>query len=85
MTYSIIQKSQLEGAHRLDAEYYQPEYLDLVENLNNLGAVPIREIAKNPKRKFKPQKGEVFQYIEISEVNLSIGLPRKKEMLKNKN
>ncbi|NQU77715.1 restriction endonuclease subunit S [Candidatus Falkowbacteria bacterium] len=26
ITYSIIQKSQLEGAHRLDAEYYQPEY-----------------------------------------------------------
>ncbi len=23
MLYSIIQKSQLEGAHRLDAEYYQ--------------------------------------------------------------
>lgn len=26
MTFSIIQKSQLEGANRLDAEYYQPEY-----------------------------------------------------------
>ncbi len=26
IAYSIIQKSQLEGAHRLDAEYYQPEY-----------------------------------------------------------
>ena len=26
ITYSIIQKSQLEGAHRIDAEYYQPEY-----------------------------------------------------------
>jgi len=26
MQYSIIQKSQLEGALRLDAEYYQPEY-----------------------------------------------------------
>jgi len=26
ITYSIIQKSQLEGALRLDAEYYQPEY-----------------------------------------------------------
>ena len=25
-TYSIIHKSQLEGAVRLDAEYYQPEY-----------------------------------------------------------
>ncbi len=28
MTFSIIQKSQLEGAKRLDAEYYQPEYLE---------------------------------------------------------
>lgn len=28
-TCSIIQKSQLEGALRLDAEYYQPEYLDI--------------------------------------------------------
>ncbi len=26
MTYSIIKKSQLESAKRLDAEYYQPEY-----------------------------------------------------------
>lgn len=24
--FSIIQKSQLEGALRLDVEYYQPEY-----------------------------------------------------------
>ena len=29
ITYSIIQKSKLEGSHRLDAEYYQPEYLEL--------------------------------------------------------
>ena len=33
ITYSIIQKSQLEGAHRLDAEYYQPKYLELAETL----------------------------------------------------
>jgi len=31
--FSIIQKSQLEGGHRLDAEYYQPEYLKLDENI----------------------------------------------------
>jgi len=81
MTYSIIQKSRLEGAHRLDAEYYQPQYLRLVENLNNLGAVPIGDIATNPKRKFKPQKGKVFQYIEISEVDLSTGEYNKREIL----
>ena len=78
--YSIIRKSQLENGLRLDAEYYQPEYLNLVENLNNLGAVPIRDIAINPKRKFKPQKGKVFQYIEISEVDLSIGEYNKREI-----
>lgn len=35
MVVSIIQKSQLEGAHRLDAEYYQPEYLALQKNLED--------------------------------------------------
>jgi restriction endonuclease S subunit len=34
MTYSIIQKSQLEGTFRLDAEYYQPEYLKLSKILS---------------------------------------------------
>ncbi len=33
--YSIIQKSQLEGAHRLDAEYYQPEYLKIIEKIRS--------------------------------------------------
>lgn len=33
-TYSIIKKSQLEGALRLDAEYYQPEYLDVIEKIS---------------------------------------------------
>jgi len=31
ITYSIIQKSQIEGASRLDAEYYDPELLKLME------------------------------------------------------
>lgn len=33
MQYSVIQKSQLEGAKRLDAEYYQPEYLAIRKKL----------------------------------------------------
>lgn len=41
ITYSIIQKSQLEGAKRLDAEYYQPEYLGLRENLGRAGSVKL--------------------------------------------
>lgn len=41
---SIVRKSQLEGAMRLDAEYYQPKYLqayDLVKNYQ-----PLREYQK---------------------------------------
>ncbi|HAX62245.1 MAG TPA: hypothetical protein DCX95_06825 [Elusimicrobia bacterium] len=45
-TYSIIQKSQLESAHRLDAEYYQPEYLNTVEKLKNFQIKSIGEISK---------------------------------------
>lgn len=37
VTFSIIQKSQLEGAKRLDGEYYQPEYLLLLNKLFKVG------------------------------------------------
>lgn len=33
INFSIIQKSQLEGALRIDAEYYQPEYLETKRHL----------------------------------------------------
>ena len=34
--FSTIQKSQLEGAKRLDAEYYQPEYLEIVQKIQSV-------------------------------------------------
>lgn len=45
MTYSIIQKSQLEGALRLDAEYYQLEYLDLVSKIKSQKSKLLKDIA----------------------------------------
>lgn len=45
ITYSSIQKSQLEGAIRLDAEYYQPEYLELMKRLEVLPIVKLSDIA----------------------------------------
>ena len=47
ITYSIIQKSQLEGGLRLDAEYYQPEYLDLEKKLVALKTKTIEEISES--------------------------------------
>lgn len=68
---SIIKLSELEGNKRIDADYYQPEYLNLLERLKKVGCVPVKYIADPVRKKFKPKEGEYFNYIEISEVDLS--------------
>ncbi|MDP2838347.1 MAG: restriction endonuclease subunit S [Candidatus Moranbacteria bacterium] len=42
--HAIIQKSQLEGATRLDAEYYQPEFLVSVSNLRKFELQLLEEM-----------------------------------------
>jgi len=44
--YSIIQKSQLEGALRLDAEYYQPEYLALDSKIKSQKSKLLSEVGE---------------------------------------
>lgn len=70
---SVAKLSELEGAKRLDAEYYQPEYSYLLANLYRTGALPVKMVAVPMKRKFRPLEGEYFDYIEIAEVDLSTG------------
>ncbi len=45
MVFSLISKSQLEGASRLDGEYYQPEYLEFSKRLVNLHGAPLGDLA----------------------------------------
>ena len=47
ITYSIIRKSQLECAYRLDAEYYQPEYLKVAEKVNSLPHKTLEDISES--------------------------------------
>jgi restriction endonuclease S subunit len=65
ITCSIIKKTQLEGAHRLDAEYYQPEYLDIVKKLKGFQNIYIGQIGKvvygtTPTGGFFEKKGVSF-------------------------
>ena len=48
MVFSIIQKSQLGGAKRLDAEYYQPIFLEAQNILNNYNGKVENIWADNP-------------------------------------
>ncbi len=45
--YSIIEKSKFEGAHRLDAEYFSPEYLEVERKLNAIKTVTIDNISES--------------------------------------
>jgi len=71
--FSVIKLSELEGSKRIDAEYYKPEYLKLLDHLRKAGCVPAKNVAFPVRRKFKPNVREHFDYIEISEVDLSTG------------
>ncbi len=44
ISYSIIQKSQLEGSLRVDAEYYQPEYLELDDRIKKFPNHLLKEL-----------------------------------------
>jgi len=54
MTFSIIQKSQLEGVKRLDAEYYQPEYLDLSGQLRKMKSILLKDYSVKINRGKQP-------------------------------
>lgn len=54
ITFSIIKKSQLEGLDRLDAEFYQSEYLKMANKLRKVGIVFLREHANKINRGCQP-------------------------------
>ncbi|MCS7206112.1 MAG: hypothetical protein NZ853_10485 [Leptospiraceae bacterium] len=62
--YSIVKLSELEGAKRIDAEYYKPEYLYLKNLLFEKGALAAKNFIQPLKRKFKPKDDGYFDYIE---------------------
>jgi len=47
IAYSIIKKSQLKDLHRIDADYYQPEYLKVEQTLNSIKTARIHELSES--------------------------------------
>ncbi len=73
LSVSVIRVSELEGHRRIDAEYYQPKYFQIMQSLANAKAQPLRQMAKPAKRRYTPIPGLSFNYIEISEVDVATG------------
>lgn len=47
LNYSIIQKSQLEDAKRIDSEYFQQEYLDIEKKLSSINYIQMKDISES--------------------------------------
>ena len=45
ITYSIINKSQLESTTRLDAEYYQPKYIQNAKTIEKYGFDTLEKLS----------------------------------------
>ena len=85
ITFSIIPKSQLEGATRIDAEYYQPEYLDMFNKINNFKVNNVGNICDILRGNTPKEYGD-FEIPVIRSGDLSYGFINDYEnLLKAKN
>jgi type I restriction enzyme S subunit len=80
MNYTVINKSQLEGGLRLDAEFYHPEKLEAMEKLSKFGVSTIAENFRNVKETFNPLRHQlattparVFDLSDVSSFLLEEG------------
>jgi restriction endonuclease S subunit len=65
-------------AHRIDAEYFQPAYEEVIEKIKNYknGFVPLLKPVENVKPDFDPTKypDKIFSYVELADIDSSIGV-----------
>ena len=69
MLSAVVKASQLEGLQRLDAEFYQREYFDLIARLEKASGTPLGNIAEVKKQTFTPNPDKDFDYIEIGGID----------------
>lgn len=58
---------------RLDAEFFMPKYKRILSHIQKYGKSTIKEEFKPIKTRFKRNKEEKYNYIEIGDVSLDIG------------
>jgi len=61
------------GAHRLDAEYFQPKYGALMDAINGFQIAKLGQLATRVLVKVKPELATKYRYIEISDIETGTG------------
>lgn len=72
----VVNLSDIKSVHRADAEYFQPKYKRIIDKIKKLNAKMLIDIIENIPAKFNPisQSDKVFRYVELSNINSSIGI-----------
>ena len=67
--------SDTQAGGRMDAEYFQPKYDEILEKLTKYkyGSKPIEQIFKQNRTFFKITHNDEYRYVEISSVNTATG------------
>ena len=72
LTY-VVSFSEFENANRIDSDYFQPKYELLISKIKNQVANNLLEVFQNISPDFKPKSDETYKYVELANINSSIG------------
>jgi restriction endonuclease S subunit len=63
--------SEIQNADRIDAEYFQPMYEEVVDRIKQYkkGHVPLVKIIRTKDRKFQPKDDVTYRYIELANIS----------------
>ena len=73
--FAVINLSEVKKVNRMDAEYFDAKYYKLFEKIESYknGYSAIGKEFNQIRNNFKKEKGKLYNYIEISDVDISMG------------
>ena len=75
--------SEIQKARRMDAEYFQPKYAEIVDAIKGYsgGYALIKDAFEHNKSSFQAEPDQLYNYVEIGSVNISNGEITPKEVM----
>jgi len=78
--YSIVNTSELEGELRIDAEYYEPYWINLEKKIESLNYKFLYTLASNKYKTFNHKTYKNLYYLEIANIDLFTGAYKAKKI-----
>ena len=65
---AILTLQEARTAERIDAEYYQPKYVEISNLIGDYGAITVKDSCKLRDKNFTPNKLIEYKYIELGDI-----------------